>query len=281
MNKNINKLIIIITSILYVSCIDVIDVDLQTADSKLVIEASIDWEKGTSGNEQTIKLSISEPYFDNTSSNNVTGASVKVTNDNSGTDFIFTDQNNGKYITENFIPKLNQSYTLEVIYDGEIHIAKETLMPVVDISKITQSTEKGSNKNAIDVSVSFIDPADEENYYLMKFQEQEDLLPTLYATSDEFTNGNEMTITYEKIDDEETNEEELKPGDILNIDLYGISKNYYNYIQILINQNEGNGLFNSTPVALKGNCTNPSNPDNYAHGYFRLTQVDRKVYTIE
>jgi len=48
------KSIIFLFLIILTSCEDVIDVDLQDAPSRLVIEASIDWEKGTTGNNQTI-----------------------------------------------------------------------------------------------------------------------------------------------------------------------------------------------------------------------------------
>ncbi len=46
------------------SCEDVIDLDIPTSEPKLVIDASINWFKGTSGNEQEIKLTLSAPYFD-------------------------------------------------------------------------------------------------------------------------------------------------------------------------------------------------------------------------
>ena len=52
-------------------------------------------------------------------------------------------------------------------------------------------------------------------------------------------------------------------------------------MDILIDQIGGVGLFQATPVAVKGNCVNQTNPDNYAHGYFRLTEVNKASYTVE
>jgi hypothetical protein len=43
----------------------------------------------------------------------------------------------------------------------------------------------------------------------------------------------------------------------------------------------GVGIFLATPVDVKGNCINTTNPDNYAHGYFRVTQKNTITYTIE
>ncbi|PKV51573.1 uncharacterized protein DUF4249 [Aquimarina sp. MAR_2010_214] len=273
--------IIFLFTIVFTSCEDVIDVDVQTAPTRLTIEASLDWEKGTTGNNQIIKLSTSTPYFDTTSNTGVTGASVKVTNDTSGVEFAFTDQNNGTYTTTEFVPVLNQSYTLEVIYKGEKYSAKETLMPVVDIKEVNQSTEDGFDDEVLEVNLKFDDPKNEENYYLFRFKEEGDLLAEFEDFKDEFANGNEISWYYEKEEDTDTKTEEFKPGDVVNIDLYGISEGYYNYIKILIEQSEDVGLFSATPVTLKGNCINLDNANNYANGYFRLTQVSRRTYTFK
>lgn len=272
----------LIISLMLFSCTDVIDVDVPYGGPRMVIEASLDWEKGTLGNEQSIKLSEMTPYFDDVSTNVVKGAFVKVTNDNNGKFVQFIDQNDGNYSTSNFIPIINQSYTLEVNYNGETYIAKEILTPVVDIEKVDQSTENGFDKDVIEVNIYFNDPVEYENYYFIKFQERKDLLPILVDVSDEFTNGNKMHVFFEKFENKETNEKELLPGDIVDIELYGISKMYFNYIRLLIEQNGTRGdPFSTTPAPLRGNCTNPDNTDNYAWGYFRLTEVDRTTYIIK
>ncbi len=261
------------------SCEDVIDVEVQEAPERLTIEASLDWEKGTAGNEQTIKLSTSTPYFQTELNNAVTGATVRVTNDSNGAVFIFADQNNGEYFNGNFVPVLNQQYTLEVVYQGETYRATETMTPVTDITDLTQSTEDGFDDEALEVNVIFTDPADQDNYYLFSFQERGELLPVLEDLDDEFVDGNEISWWFEK--EENDDDEEFVAGDIVDIELYGISEDYHNYIRILIEQSEGAGLFSTTPVALRGNCINQDNPDSYANGYFRLTQVVRQSYTFE
>ncbi|GGX33122.1 DUF4249 family protein [Aquimarina muelleri] len=279
--KSYLKLTILILIVTFTSCQDVVDIEVQTAPSRLVIEASLDWEKGTLGNEQTIKLSTSKPYFDTTKNLGVIGASVKVTNDSNGDEFIFTDQNNGNYITTEFVPIINQSYTLEVIYNEENYTATETLMSVVDNVELSQSREDGSDDEALEIKTSFNDPEAEENFYLLKFNERGDLFSTFINVKDEFINGNEVSIIYEKEDDKDSNTFVFEPGDVVDVEVLGISEAYYDFIGILIAQSEGVGLFGTTPVSLKGNCVNLTNPDNYANGYFRLTEVVKKTYTFK
>lgn len=272
--------IVLILILTFSSCTDVIEVDVPTEEPRLVIEASIDWDKETSGNNQTIKLSMSTPYFSSNGNEPVIGASVKITNENDGSEFIFLDENNGNYTTNSFVPVLNNSYTLKVINDGETFIANETLTSVVDILDVYQSKDK-FDPDALEVNFDFLDPEDETNFYLIKFQEQADLLPTLFDFKDEFVNGNLITLFNERDKDEDINQEEYAPGDVVDIEFYGISKRYYEYIQILINQSESGGPFDTTPVALRGNCENETNPDKYGYGYFRLTQVSKATYIFE
>ena len=264
-----------------ISCTDVIDVELQEEDPRLVVEASIDWKKGTAGNQQRIKLSLSTPYYENLNEVIVTGAAVRVINNSDQTSVVFVDQNDGFYTTDEFVPVMLQTYTLEIIYDDEVYLAQEVMTPVPVIDEVFQSTENGFDKNALEVNVRWRDPADVDNYYLSRFQRRGDLLQTLFDVDDEFTNGNYITRIYEKFTDEDTGEKEFQPGDIVDIALHGISQQYFNYIRILIEQGGGTGPFSTIPAEIKGNCINTSNKANYAFGYFRLTEVDERVYEFQ
>ncbi|WP_222984145.1 DUF4249 domain-containing protein [Flagellimonas meishanensis] len=273
------KTIFAILTVSLASCTDVVDVEVQNGPERLVVEASLDWEKGTAGNVQTIRLRKSTPFFDTKTTADVTGASVVVTNDTSGETFAFMDQNNGIYRTTNFRPVLGQSYSLRIEYDGEVYTARETMTPVTDITNVFQDRAEGFDDEALEVHVVFTDPPEEGDNYLFRFQREGDLLPDLEVAEDEFINGNEIDWWYE-IDDDNENLEPFEPGDVVNIEMYGISRPYYDYIKILIDQLGGVGIFEATPVAVKGNCINETNPDNYAYGYFRLTEVVKTSYTF-
>ena len=279
---NYIKIIVLILMTSITSCTDVIDVEVQEGQSRLVIQASLDWEKGTTGKEQVVKLSTSTEFFDTASNIAVTGASVSVTNDVSGAEFVFTGQNNGEYTTSEFVPILNESYTLTVIHNGETYTANETMMTVTEITDLYQGLEDGFDDEELELHVEFTDPEDEDNFYLFKFQKQGDLLPEFEVGDDEFVNGNELDWWYEIEEDEDTDKiEALAAGDVVSVEMYGISEAYYGYMDILIDQIGGVGIFSATPVAVKGNCINLTNPDNYAHGYFRLTEVNKATYTFE
>lgn len=278
--KNYIKSILALFTVIFTGCTDVIDVDVQTDTLRLVVEASLDWEKGTTGNDQVITLRTSTPFFD-TQSTNVTGAEVTVTNNATGEVFLFTDQNNGTYTTSTFEPQLEATYTLEILYDGERYVAEDTMNPVPDITDIYQDTEDGFDDETIELHIVFTDFEEEGDNYLFKFERSQDLLPTLETGDDEFINGNEVDWWYEIDDDEDEEIKPLLPGDVVNISMHGISRSYFNYIDIVIDQMGGVGIFEATPVDVKGNCINTTNPDNYAHGYFRVTQTNKVTYTVQ
>lgn len=275
-------LIVFTLGFLLTSCEDTIDVDVPTAQARLVVEASLDWEKGTTGNVQSISLSMSTPFFDTDQDTSVTGAIVTVTNEDSGEVFPFDDNNDGTYSTSTFVPILNNTYHLEIVYDGETYEATETLMSVSDINEVSQSIEGGFDDELLELNLYFTDPANIENFYLIKYDVEGDLFPYLEDVSDEFTDGNEIHDFLEKDDDEDSEETPFEAGDVVNISLYGISEQYYNFIRLLIEQHGSQGdPFSSTAALIRGNCINPTNPDNYAFGYFRVTEVDTATYTFE
>jgi hypothetical protein len=56
----------------------------------------------------------------------------------------------------------------------------------------------------------------------------------------------------------------LKIGDKVTVSHYGISKEYYNYINILVSiSGNGGGPFQSPPATVRGNIINTTNADNY------------------
>ena len=227
------------------SCTDVIDVKVPNGGARLVVDASIKWQKGTTGKAQTIKLRKSTAFFDKNPDLPVTGASVTVTKENDGSIFVFADQNNGSYTATDFIPELNASYTLKILYSGNSYTATETLIAAPVISRVEQAIEGSDGDTEIVLQVFFDDPGAVKNYYLGEFTPSNLPLPSLSVISDKFSDGNENYI--------ENDNENNVAGVTVGINVYGISKRYYDYLNILIQSgNDEGGPFPTTLVQLTG-----------------------------
>ncbi len=266
--------------ILCSACQDVIDLPVQSGPERLVVEASLDWEKGTPGNQQTIKLSTSTGFYEPADLRPVTGAVVRVTNDATGATFDFVDQNNGEYTTTVFEPVLDQSYSLEIVYGDEVYSARETMVGVADIDGVYQGRDEGFDDELLEVHLEFTDPPQQGNNYLFRFYRVGDLLPYLEYFEDEFFNGNQVDFWHEIDEDDDLDIEPYMPGDVVEVEMYGISRDYYDFIKVIIDQLRGGGPFSATPVGVRGNCINETDPQNYAYGYFRLAQKVSARYTF-
>jgi len=254
------------------SCEDVIDVDLQTAPPKLVIDASINWEKGTLGDVQQIKLSLTAPFFQD-SVPPANDAIVTIT-DQDGNVFNFIEQtNSGIYMNTNFAPVLNSTYNLSVLYNGELYEASTILLSVVDIETVEQKNDGGFSGDDIEIKVFYTDVPEVKNFYLFEFFN--DGITTLEVYDDQFTDGNTTFAFYSN--------EDLVQGDELIIKNYGVTLQYYEYLNILLEQinTVNSGPFQVQPAIVRGNCVNKTNPNNFPLGYFRASEVDIITYQIQ
>jgi hypothetical protein len=272
--KKASLLIVLFISIFVTSCEEVVDVDLDTAPPKLVIEAAINWQKGTTGKQQVIKLSTTTGYFENVIPT-VSGATVFIKN-SKNEQFNFAEvPKSGRYICTNFKPVIDETYTLTVIRAGITYTATETMKSVVPITRIEQNNEGGITGKDIEVRAFFNDPADADNFYLYKYVYSNKVTSTYYVGEDKFFQGNEY---FSKSDDDD-----LAIGNEIEITHLGISKQYYNYMNILVSIAGSNvgGPFQSPPATVKGNIINTTAKENYPLGYFSLSETDIKKYKLQ
>lgn len=273
--KNIKYIALLFLAVLsFSSCEEVVDVDLKTAPPRLVIDASIDWIKGTDGATQKIKLTTTTGYFQSVIPV-VSNATVFVTN-SSNTTFTFTETlGTGEYVCSDFQPVIGETYVLTVIHNGQNYTATEKMTAVPDITRTEQNDEGGFSNDETEVKFFYNDNGQENNFYLSKFETPHLPYPDYDVMDDKFFQGNEMFGLF--------THEDFKPGDQLKISLLGISERYYNYMYILIGivEGAGGGPFQTTPANVRGNIVNQTDRNNYALGYFRVAERTELIYTIQ
>lgn len=266
---------VILYSLCLISCTEkVIDLDLETAAPKLVIDASIDWIKNTSGNKQKIKLTTTTGYYNNEFPS-VPGANIVVVNSANTTFHFIENPGTGEYICTDFQPVNGETYTLTISLNGETYTATETLLSVPSIeNNIEQNNKGGIGGDEVEITYYYQDDAAQQNNYLYNVKNPRIAFPEFSAENDENNQGNLTPVYYSNKD--------LKPGDAVNIKLYGISKRYYDYFRkLLAASGADTGPFPTTPGSVRGNFLNQTNSANFAYGYFRLSEVDVKDYTIQ
>lgn len=268
-------LILLFLASLLISCESVIDVPLDTANPKLVIDANILWQKNTIGNEQKIKLTTTTNYYNQTIPT-VSGALVSIKNSNNSIfNFVETVTNSGEYICTSFVPTLNETYTLTVVYNGESYNSTEKLLATPNIDTVQQNSVQGFGGDEIQVKFFYQDNGLENNFYFIGVKNSVLSIPEYGVLKDEFFQGNTMFGFYTT--------PELKSGDQLFFTLEGITEKYFNYMNKLINiaGSQNGSPFATPPATLRGNIINQNNDSNYPLGYFHLSEVDSKNYIVQ
>ncbi|MBQ4821213.1 DUF4249 family protein [Aquimarina sp. MMG016] len=269
------KLIYIIFAfIICTGCEDVIEVDIPNGEPRLVIDAF--FEKYVFEDPVTvegrIKLTLTSPFFSN-SVPPVSDATVFITNLNDNTVLNFEESSEaGVYIptTTTFeLPETNIDYELTVIHNNETYKATTQLIPTVPIDDIKQGDRVLIDGDETEILITFTDDSTRDDFYLLDFDFN------LYGTIEDRFVENDGTFSYFY--------EDMIAGQDLTVKLLGVDEQFFNYMNIIIEQSDpdSGGPFQVPPASLRGNIINTTNRDNFAFGYFNLSEADRFPFTIE
>lgn len=262
-------LVILVIGLGLMSCEDVVELDLNTADPKLVIEANISvLKEDHSPYNSFIRLTESASFYTNDILF-VDDAIVTITSENNEV-YEYIHTTNG-YYESIFIPQENIEYTLEIHYKNETYQATTSLKTTSAFEYVEQKDDGGFFGDQIELKVFFTDPTEEENYYyFVALCERGDRRS---VSNDEFYNGNTTFLMY--------TDEDLIPGDEVRFHLYGTSEGFYNFMSKILQQSGSGNPFDTPPAGIRGNVVNVTNSENYPYGYFRISEVSVLNYTVE
>ena len=261
--------------LLFANCEKVIDVDVPSIPPKLIIDATFEvyFDENPVSAKTIVKLSESADYFDE-SIPAVTNATVFITNVSNNTIINFTDANaDGEYEpTTNFIPVDDTEYELTVIHNNETYKGKATKVKSTPIIEVNQGDGTRFSGNEIEINVKIQDEIDTKNFYYFDFSNN-----NYNVIEDRFFDGQEYEVPnfYEEDDI-------IVPAEV-SIRMLGISKDYFTYLRILIDQSgeSGGGPFETAPTSLLGNMINTTNENNFPLGYFHISETDNFTVFLE
>lgn len=249
------------------ACEEVIEFDLADADEAIVIEGIV------TSNKEPFKVLVSKTtaYFGAPKSNPVSGATVSVRTEKGRAKY-FAESAPGVYELEKIVAMPGVWYILEVQYDSITYTARSFMNELVKIEEVGFSYFDGFGifDSGYKVNTYIKDPADEENYYRLKYyvNGQPTRDPggiTLY--SDHLFDGKAIGLAQRSIVFQET--------DTLTIELQSIDKAAYDYFSTLEN-------IVGVDIQQSASPANPiSNFNNGALGYFSAHSFDRKMLIIK
>jgi len=258
----------VLTLLLLNSCQKVINVDLNDAAPRIVIEGLINDRRGP----YNVSISRSGSYFDQPVLPTVSNAIVIIT-DNTGIIDTLIEPFKGVYVTRKTRGFSGRTYHLKVLADNMEYDGTSSILNHVNIDSITlvksdiQRFDFGSNdqnKVHYEIHCFFKDPPD-KNYYRVRVFRNDSINTAAYRLyDDQYTNGQETELRVSN----------AEAGSTYRIDLESLDKSTYNYYRTLADLIYSNPIFGSTPA-------NPnSNLSNGALGYFGAYAVSSKIMVV-
>jgi len=259
--------VIFIVGSFLTSCEKVIDYNLKTSDSAIVIEASVTDSK----DPFNVTINKTVAYFGSSESTKVSGAVVSVKADG-GKQRYFNEVSPGVYQLSKVFAAQETWYTMYVEYDGITYTARSYLnekVPIVDCT-LTYFDGFGFFDSGYKINCFIKDPPNVENYYQIK----------MYVNGQVVNNDGEMDVYSDKLFDGkviglvQNSSAVFDENDTVLIEVQAIDKAAYDYFSTLES-------ISGLEIVQSASPSNPiSNFDNGALGYFSAYSYDRRPVII-
>jgi hypothetical protein len=276
------------------SCEDVIDLKTATGPTQLVVDGWITNQPGP----QSIRLTWSATYFDNTPAKPVLGAEVTVTDDQ-GKEFVFKDLGgNGIYFWsgtgKDTLGAVGRTYTLKVKNQADTYMAVNQIKRVPAIDSIVYQKEKLPFKPEKGPREGYI-----ASFYARDFEGEGDTYWIKPVVNGKAMTNNPVAISiaYDAafsagapsdgmifilpIRQSITTDSLYSAGASVGAELHSITNEAFNFLKQINEQAANGGLFAVPIQNIKSNIvnTNPSGPK--ALGYFGASAVSRMETIID
>lgn len=261
LNKYIAFAILVILTI--TSCEEIIEIDLNSADPVLVVEATL-YKDSVS----VVHLTKTANYFSLDEPPAIENATVIVTaggNISEKLSYI----GNGNYIGENIIGTEGMGYDIEIIwnevaYSGSAFLPKQT--EIISLEVINFQPPAPHAPIFKQIKSAFSDDPEMENFYLIRYVENDTVLKGQYfAFSDIMAINDTISFTNPMVS--------FDPGDEVVVRVFSIDEPLYNFYIQLNDALSGGMTMSSTPY-------NPTSNIEGALGYFAAWSYDSDTIQI-
>lgn len=245
------------------ACETVIDLDLNTADPKTVVDAVICLQDA----EHLIILTSSGKFQNADGLAGLTNVNALI-DDGNGQTATFTELDSGLYILNSYPLTTGVTYHLTVQNGDETITASSEMPGLVEIDSIYFEksffpTPEGEPQHHM-VHLIFQDPVDVENYYRVMVTVNDTLQDRKSVTNDELFDGNMRDYIFFGSD--------IHLGDTLVIELWSIDKQSYDFY-VTLDDVLSSGFGSSTPY-------NPITNLSSGLGHFMVYQRSRRTAIV-
>lgn len=247
-----------ITSLILLSfsCEEVINVDLNSADPKIVIEGTVTDQPGP----YTVTITKTTDYYNPGSYPTVSGARVSIADDLGFSEQLH-ETTAGIYQTVNLQGTSGRTYTLTVIAEGKTYRAVSFMPQPTEIDSLFyKKVEEGirpKDKDGYNLVIRFTDQPGVEDFKRIKIFRNSKLQDGYFLYNGRLSDGN--VIEYDRI------HADFELNDFVFVELLSIDKATYEYYSTMSNATASSG---GSKIQTKIPANPNSNLSGNALGYF-------------
>lgn len=259
MKSILRVLPLIAVCLAFTACEEEIDLPLNDAGPRIVIEGNIN----DSGDPWVVLVQETTPFKEQTAFKGLPDAVVTVTDGNNHTDTLvpastFGINIEGVYGQLGLTTVPGQSYTLRVYVKGQLFESVSQVFPATPIDSLYAMSDGFGD--GLRVTFDYTDPTGVLNYYKADIVVNGAPYSSNERSDDKFTDGVKKTVMFTEFDD-------LKTGDTVDVYFKSVDFNVYQYFFTL---DENTSFVSAAP-------SNPiSNISNGALGYFNACSVTKR-----
>lgn len=289
--KNSKIIIVLVAFMLsFSSCMDTIDLDIQSKESLVTIDAFVNDLR----QDQIIRLTRTDNYFSGQVPPYVQGAIVILYDLDSKKSFMFNDNGKGEYIY-----KINDMDTIvfsDHNYELTIEIGTLKYKSVASTKRSTHidalyydtakggadgMNSKGLKMLARDARGPVADYYWVKSYLNGQILKRVDQIKLEYFGFNNELDGGYFNPLIWSNPGQLSDETNLKKGDKVRVEILGISRETYDFLSLGKQMSNNGGLFATTSVNLPSNIIPVSPNAPRATGVFNIGQSTTKEITIE
>ena len=251
---------------LFSACEKEIELDLNTANTKFVIEGMVTDQPGPA----VVTITQTKNFNTDNTFPVVSGAAVTIS-DNNGSPITLHETTAGRYESTAVTGMPGHSYALSVSTNGQTFTALASIPALVRFDSLYISKEILMGDDRMVANAVYQDPPARGNAYRFIQYINGRRTRFLFAENDNLTNGRNVT-TQLRVYGDEGEDQPIKTGDVIRVEMQGIDPAVYLY------------WFSLQSASGRSNDGAPANPVSNikggALGYFSAHTVQVKTVTV-
>lgn len=267
------------------ACQEPVVVDLDDDVPRLVVEGTLDRKLGVADSAfQTIRLTLSSQFYDQSAALPVSNATVRVRSADGLQDVAFVyNAQMARYETHLLPMRAGVEYTTSIEWEGDTYISTGSINPggVIDSLYYRFQQETRRAPEGIVAYVDFTDPAEYANSY--QFRLYKNGVNTITSDggnarfllrTDDLFNG--QTLRNILVNDEIV----FDPGDTITLEVAAFDKRAYDFYFTAYRVNRQGGQFGPPAAPLPSNVGNITAREKHPLGYIAFTDVSRRSVVV-